>query len=163
LESEEANDIIRHSTAHIMAQAIQSIWPEIKITIGPVIENGFFYDLDSPRTFSPEDLEKIEKEMKKVADADYEIRKEVWPIAKAISTFKKMGERFKVEIIEDLASKGEKEVSIYYQGPWFDLCRGPHVPRTSFLKAFKLLSTAGAYWRGDEKNPMLQRIYGTAF
>ena len=163
VQNPDANEVIRHSAAHIMAQAIQEIWPEVKITIGPVIENGFFYDLDSPRNFVPEDLEKIEKGMKKIADADYEIKKEVWPVKKAIETFGKMGERFKVEIIEDLAAKGEKEVSIYHQGPWFDLCRGPHVPRTGFLKAFKLLSIAGAYWRGDEKNPMLQRIYGTAF
>jgi threonyl-tRNA synthetase len=164
LQNPAATEIVRHSAAHIMAQAIQNIWPEVKITIGPVIETGFFYDLDSPRNFVPEDLEKIEKEMQKIVDADYEIKKEVWPVDKAISTFKKMNERFKVEIIEDLVrNEGVKEVSIYYQGPWFDLCRGPHIPRTSYLKAFKLLSIAGAYWRGDEKNPMLQRIYGTAF
>jgi threonyl-tRNA synthetase len=164
LQSPAATEIVRHSAAHIMAQAIQNIWPQVKITIGPVIETGFFYDLDSPRAFVPEDLEKIEKEMQKIVSADYEIKKEVWPVEKAIETFKKMGERFKVEIIEDLVKNEKvKEVSIYHQGPWFDLCRGPHVPRTSHLKAFKLLSIAGAYWRGDEKNPMLQRIYGTAF
>jgi len=164
LQNPLSAEIVRHSAAHIMAQAIQNIWPEVKITIGPVIESGFFYDLDSPRNFVPEDLEKIEKEMQKIVDADYEIKKEVWPVSKAIETFKKMSERFKVEIIQDLVkNEGVKEVSIYHQGPWFDLCRGPHVPRTSYLKAFKLLSIAGAYWRGDEKNPMLQRIYGTAF
>lgn len=160
----EALEVVRHSAAHIMAQAVQNKWPEIKITIGPVIENGFFYDLDSPRTFNPEELQVIEKEMAKIVKADFEIKKEVWPIEKAIETFKKMGERFKVEIIEDLAKKeGNKEVSIYHQGPWFDLCRGPHLQRTSQLKAFKLMSIAGAYWRGNENNPMLQRIYGTAF
>jgi threonyl-tRNA synthetase len=164
VQNPEANDIIRHSAAHIMAQAIQGLWPEVKVTIGPVIENGFFYDLDSPRTFSPEDLEKIEKEMKKITEANYEIKREIWPVEKAIATFKKMGERFKVELIEDLKkNEGATEVSIYHQGPWFDLCRGPHVPSTGYLKAFKLLTTAGAYWRGDEKNPMLQRIYGTAW
>jgi threonyl-tRNA synthetase len=158
-----ANEVMRHSAAHIMAQAIQELWPEVKITIGPVIENGFFYDLDSPRNFVPEDLPKIEKQMQQIVEKDYEIKKEVWPIDRAIETFKKMGENFKVEIIQDLAGKGEKDVSIYHQGPWFDLCRGPHVPRTGYLKSFKLLSIAGAYWRGDEKNKMLQRIYGTAF
>lgn len=164
VQNPESLEVVRHSAAHIMAQAIQKLWPEVKITIGPVIENGFFYDLDSPRNFVPEDLEKIEKEMQKITEADFEIKKEVWPVEKAISTFKKMGERFKVEIIEDLVKKENvKEVSVYHQGDWFDLCRGPHVPRTSFLKAFKLMSIAGAYWRGDEKNPMLQRIYGTAF
>ncbi len=163
LQNPQSVEVIRHSAAHIMAQAVQEIWPDVKVTIGPVIDTGFFYDLDSPRNFVPEDLEKIEIGMKKIVEKDYEIKKEVWLIAKAIETFKKMGESFKVEIIEDLAKKGEKEVSIYHQGPWFDLCRGPHVPRTSYLKAFKLLSIAGAYWRGDEKNKMLQRIYGTAF
>ena len=163
LQNKEAVEVIRHSAAHVLAQAVQSVWPDVKVTIGPVIDTGFFYDLDSPRPFSPEDLEKIEKEMAKIVQANHEIKKEVWPVQKAIDTFKKMGERFKVEIIEDLAKKGEKEVSVYHQGPWFDLCRGPHVPSTGFIKAFKLTSTAGAYWRGDEKNPMLQRIYGTAF
>jgi threonyl-tRNA synthetase len=163
MQNPEAAEVIRHSAAHIMAQAIQEIWPEVKITIGPVIENGFFYDLDSPRSFVPEDLEKIEKGMQKIVDSDHEIKRETWPVKKAIETFKKMGERFKVEIIEGLEKKGETEVSVYHQGPWFDLCRGPHIPRTGYLKAFKLLSIAGAYWRGDEKNPMLQRIYGTAF
>ncbi|MDZ4677921.1 MAG: threonine--tRNA ligase [Oligoflexia bacterium] len=163
LQNPESHEVIRHSAAHIMAQAVQEIWPEVKITIGPVIENGFFYDLDSPRNFVPEDLEKIEKAMQKIVEVNHPITKEMVPIAKAIEIFKKMGERFKVEIIEDLKTKGEVEVSLYHQGNWFDLCRGPHVPSTGFLKAFKLLSIAGAYWRGDEKNPMLQRIYGTAF
>ncbi|MCC6276531.1 MAG: threonine--tRNA ligase [Oligoflexia bacterium] len=159
----EALDVVRHSAAHILAQAVQKLWPEVKITIGPVIDTGFFYDLDSPRTFVPEDLDLLEKEMHKITAADYEIKRTTMPVDEAIATFKKMGERFKVEIIEDLKKQGEKEVSIYHQGDWFDLCRGPHVPKTSFVKAFKLLSIAGAYWRGDEKNPQLQRIYGTAF
>lgn len=158
-----ANEVIRHSAAHVMAQAVQNIWPDIKVTIGPVIENGFFYDFDSPRTFSEEDFAKIEAEFKKITSADHPLVKEVWPIEKAIDTFDKMGERFKVEIIKDLATKGETTVSIYHQGPWFDLCRGPHVQKTGQIKSFKILSNAGAYWRGDEKNPMLQRLYATAF
>ena len=162
-KSADANEVIRHSAAHIMAQAVQSLWPDVKVTIGPVIENGFFYDFDSPRTFSEEDFEKIEKKMQEIVGYDYPLVREDWPVEKAIETFKKMKERFKVEIIEDLAKKGEKTVSIYHQGDWFDLCRGPHVQSTGQVKAFKLLSVAGAYWRGDEKNPMLQRIYATAF
>lgn len=162
-KSPDANEVIRHSAAHVMAQAVQALWPDVKVTIGPVIENGFFYDFDSPRTFNEEDFAKIEAEMKKITSADYTLEKEVWPIAKAIETFEKMGERFKVEIIKDLAAKGETEVSIYHQGPWFDLCRGPHIQKTGQIKAFKVLSNAGAYWRGDEKNPMLQRLYATAF
>ncbi len=159
----DANEVVRHSCAHIMAQAVQAIWPDVKVTIGPVIDNGFYYDFDSPRSFSEEDLGAIEKKMSEITKADYPLRKEVWEVAQAISTFEKMGERFKVEIIKDLQSKGEAQVSIYHQGDWFDLCRGPHVQSTGQVKAFKLLSVAGAYWRGDEKNPMLQRIYATAF
>lgn len=156
----EANEVIRHSAAHVMAQAVQSLWPEVKVTIGPVIENGFFYDFDSARSFTEEDLVKIEKKMAEIIAKDLPLKKEIWSKEKAIETFTKMGERFKVEIIEGL---GEAEVSIYHQGDWFDLCRGPHVQSTGAIKAFKLLSVAGAYWRGDEKNPMLQRIYATAF
>lgn len=159
-KSPEANEVIRHSAAHIMAQAVQKIWPEVKVTIGPVIENGFFYDFDSPFAFTEEHFEKIEKEMQKIVDANYPlIRKEI-PQAEAIATFEKMGEKFKVEIIRDLK---DAALSIYGQGDWFDLCRGPHVQSTGQVKAFKLLSVAGAYWRGDEKKPMLQRIYATAF
>lgn len=162
-KSPDANEVIRHSAAHVMAMAVQKLWPEVKVTIGPVIENGFFYDFDSPRTFTEDDFAQIEAETKKIISADYPLVKEVWPIAKAIETFEKMNERFKVEIIKDLAAKGETEVSIYHQGPWFDLCRGPHIQKTGQIKSFKILSTAGAYWRGDEKNPMLQRLYATAF
>lgn len=158
--SPEANEVIRHSAAHIMAQAVQSLWPDIKVTIGPVIDNGFFYDFDSEKTFAEEDLAAIEKKMAEIVSKDYPIVKEVWAQDKAVQTFSNMKERFKVEIIRDLKSS---EVSIYHQGDWFDLCRGPHVQSTGQVKAFKLLSVAGAYWRGDEKNPMLQRIYATAF
>ncbi len=163
-KSAEANEVIRHTAAHVMAQAVQSIWPEVKVTIGPVIDNGFFYDFDSPRNFSEEDFEKIEKKMAELIKADYPLVRKNVPIDEAITTFDKMGERFKVEIIQDLKAKGETVVGIYDQGEnWFDLCRGPHVQSTGQIKAFKLLSVAGAYWRGDEKNPMLQRIYATAF
>lgn len=158
-----ANEVIRHSAAHVMAQAVQELWPEVKVTIGPVIENGFYYDFDSPRTFSPDDLGKIEAKMKEIIKRDYEVVREDWPTEKAIDTFKGMGERFKVEIIEELKGKGENEVGIYRQGEWFDLCRGPHVQRLGQIKAVKVLSLAGAYWRGDEKNAQLQRIYATAF
>ncbi len=162
-KSPEANEVIRHSAAHIMAEAVQSLWPEVKVTIGPVIDNGFFYDFDSPFHFSEEHFEKIEKKMAEIVAKDEPLVRENWPIEKAINTFKQMGERFKVELIEDLQKKGETSVGIYHQGKWFDLCRGPHVQSTGQLKSFKLLSVAGAYWRGDEKNPMLQRIYATAF
>ena len=162
-KSEEANEVIRHSSAHILAQAVQRLWPEVKVTIGPVIENGFFYDFDSPFNFTEEHFEKIEKEMQKVIDAGFPIVRRDVPIDDAIATFTKMGERFKVEIIKDLKTRGEATVGIYDQGEWFDLCRGPHIQNTNQVKAFKLLSVAGAYWRGDEKNPMLQRVYATAF
>lgn len=163
VKSPEANEVIRHSAAHVMAQAVQKIWPEVKVTIGPVIDNGFFYDFDSPFNFTEEHFEKIEKEMQKIVDANYPVVRREVPFDEAVKTFTQMNERFKVEIIKDLGAKGEKTVSVYDQGDWFDLCRGPHVQSTGQIKAFKLLSVAGAYWRGDEKNPMLQRIYATAF
>lgn len=156
-------EVIRHSAAHVMAQAVQEIWPDVKVTIGPVIENGFYYDFDSPRAFTPEDLEKIDKKIQEILKRDEQVVREDWPIAKAIETFEKMGERFKAEIIRDLAGKGETTVGIYKQGEWFDLCRGPHVQHIGQIKAVKVLSLAGAYWRGDEKNAQLQRIYATAF
>src|SRR5665213_2126784 len=159
----ESLDVIRHSAAHVLAQAVQELWPDVKVTIGPVIENGFYYDFDSPRAFTPEDLEKIDKKVSELLKRDEQVVREDWPIAKAIGTFEKMGERFKAEIIRDLAAKGETTVGIYKQGAWFDLCRGPHVQRIGQIKAVKVLSLAGAYWRGDEKNAQLQRIYATAF
>ncbi len=163
LKSPEANEVIRHSAAHVMAQAVQKLWPEVKVTIGPVIENGFYYDFDSKITFSEDDFEKIESEMQKIISANISLTRQEWPIDQAIQTFSKMNETYKVEIIEGLKNDGNTVVSIYHQGDWFDLCRGPHVQSTGQIKAFKLLSVAGAYWRGDEKNPMLQRIYATAF
>ncbi|MBL7672549.1 MAG: threonine--tRNA ligase [Bdellovibrionaceae bacterium] len=160
-KSPEAVEVIRHSAAHVMAQAVQKLWPEVKVTIGPVIENGFFYDFDSPFAFTEEHLERIEKEMQKIVDANFPLVRREISQQEGIQIFEKLGERFKVEIIRDL--KEAPSISIYDQGDWFDLCRGPHVQSTGQIKAFKLLSVAGAYWRGDEKNPMLQRIYATAF
>jgi len=160
----ESIDVVRHSGAHLMAQAVQELWPEVKVTIGPVIENGFYYDFDSPFAFTPENLEQIEKRMTEIMKRDEVVTREDWPIAKAIETFEKMGERFKAELIRDLAAKGESTVGIYKQGPqWFDLCKGPHVQRMGQIKSIKVLSLAGAYWRGDEKNAQLQRVYATAF
>lgn len=159
----ESLEIIRHSAAHVLAQAVQELWPDVKVTIGPVIDNGFYYDFDSPRAFTPEDLDKIDKKISEILVRNEEVVREDWPIDKAIQTFEKMNERFKAEIIRDLAAKGETTVGIYKQGAWFDLCRGPHVQRIGQIKAVKVLSLAGAYWRGDEKNAQLQRIYATAF
>ncbi len=159
-KSPDANEVIRHSAAHVMAQAVQRIWPEVKVTIGPVIENGFYYDFDSPFAFTEEHFEKIEKEMQKIVDADYPLVRREVSKKEAVSTFSKMGERFKVELIEGL---DDGSISVYDQGDWFDLCKGPHVQSTGQIKSFKLLSVAGSYWRGDEKNPMLQRLYATAF
>ena len=162
-KSAEALEVVRHSAAHLMAQAIQEIWPEVKVTIGPVVENGFYYDFDSPFTFTEEHFAQIEKKMEEIQKKDLPLVRENWPINKAIETFKSMGERFKVELIQDLAAKGETVVGIYHQGNWFDLCRGPHVQSTGQIKAFKLMSVAGAYWKGDQANQMLQRVYATAF
>jgi threonyl-tRNA synthetase len=157
---EKANEVIRHSAAHIMAQAVQELWPEVKVTIGPVVDSGFYYDFDSPRSFLPEDLLKIEKKMEDIIKRNIPITREEWPSQKAIEVFSGMNENFKVEIIQDLKTSS---VSVYRQGDWFDLCRGPHVQKTGDVKAIKVLSLAGAYWRGDEKNKQLQRVYGTAF
>lgn len=162
-KSPEAVEVVRHSAAHLMAQAVQEIWPEVKVTIGPVVENGFYYDFDSPFNFTEEHFEKIEKKMEEIQKKDLPLVREQWPINRAIETFQQMGERFKVELIQDLAAKGETTVGIYHQGNWFDLCRGPHVQSTGQIKAFKLMSVAGAYWKGDQANQMLQRVYATAF
>lgn len=154
-------EVIRHTAAHVMAQAVQEIWPDVKVTIGPVIEDGFFYDFDSPFTFTPEDLEKIEKKMKEIIKLDLPVVRTEMPRQKAIETFTKMGENFKVEIIKDIK---DDVVGIYTQGgKWFDLCRGPHVQSLGAIKAVKVTHQAGAYWRGNENNKMLQRVYATAF
>ncbi len=160
-KSEAGLDTIRHSTAHLMAMAVQELFPGTQVTIGPVIENGFYYDFATDRPFSDEDLRRIEEKMAEIVKRDIPIQREEWSRDQAIKTFDKLGEKFKVEIIEDIP--GDETLSVYRQGQWFDLCRGPHVPSTGKLGAFKLLSVAGAYWRGDERNQMLQRIYGTAW
>lgn len=159
-KSPEALEIIRHSASHLMAQAVKELFPKAKVTIGPAIESGFYYDFDVDASFTPEDLERIEAKMAELAAADLKIERSELSSNDAIKMFTDMGESYKAELINDL---GAENVSIYTQGAFADLCRGPHLPSTSRIKAFKLLSIAGAYWRGDEKNRMLQRIYGTAF
>ncbi|MBM4257328.1 MAG: threonine--tRNA ligase [Deltaproteobacteria bacterium] len=161
LASAEGLDVLRHSCAHLMAQAAKRLFPSVQITIGPVIENGFYYDFKFERSFTPEDLEKIEAEMKKIVAENFPISREEIPRNEAVSLFRSMGEDFKAEIIVGIP--GEEAISLYRQGEFVDLCRGPHLPATGNIPAFKLTSVAGAYWRGDEKNEMLQRIYGTAF
>jgi threonyl-tRNA synthetase len=160
-KSEAGIDTIRHSTAHLMAMAVQELFPGTQVTIGPVIENGFYYDFATERPFTEEDLRRIEEKMAEIVSRDLPVRREEWSREEAIAKFGEMGEHYKVQIIE--AIPGDETLSVYRQGEWFDLCRGPHVPSTGRLGAFKLLSVAGAYWRGDVRNEMLQRIYGTAW
>ena len=154
-------EVIRHSCAHLMAQAVQRLFPAAQVTIGPVIEDGFFYDFAFERPFTPEDLEAIEKAMGDIVKEGLEVHRSVMSRDEAVSMFKAMGEEYKVEIIESIP--GDEDLSFYKQGDFIDLCRGPHVPNTNKFKAFKLTSVAGAYWRGDSSNAMLQRIYGTAW
>jgi threonyl-tRNA synthetase len=157
----DALDIIRHSTAHLLAMAVQAEFPGAQVTIGPVIEDGFFYDFAYERGFTPDDLVKIEKRMEELAAADHVVQRVVMSREEAVKTFAAMGEHYKVEIINDLP--GSEEISVYKQGDWMDLCRGPHVPSTGKLKAFKLMKASGAFWRGDSNNAQLQRVYGTAW
>jgi len=157
----EGLEIIRHSTAHLLAQAVQSIYPKAQVTIGPVIEDGFYYDFAFERPFTPEDLEKFEAKMHELAKTDQPVHRRVLSRDDAVKHFKSIGEQYKAEIIA--AIPAGDEISLYGQGGWEDLCRGPHVPSTGKLGAFKLTKVAGAYWRGDSKNAMLQRIYGTAW
>ncbi|MDH4259281.1 MAG: threonine--tRNA ligase [Gammaproteobacteria bacterium] len=157
----EGLEIIRHSTAHLLAQAVQSIYPKAQVTIGPVIDDGFFYDFAFERPFTPEDLEKFEAKMRELAKADQPVHRRILSRDAAIKHFKSIGEHYKAEIIAAIPAGGQ--ISLYGQGDWEDLCRGPHVPSTGKLGAFKLTKVAGAYWRGDSKNAMLQRIYGTAW
>ena len=162
-KSEEALELIRHDAAHVMAQAVQELFPGTQVTIGPAIEDGFYYDFARETPFSADDLAKIEDRMAEIVDRDLAITREVWDRDAAKQTFGDIGESYKVEIIEDIIPEGE-EVSVYRQGEWFDVCRGPHLPSTGKLpKAFKLMKLAGAYWRGDSNNATLQRIYGTAW
>src|SRR6202042_3592906 len=156
----EGLDIIRHSTAHLLAQAVKQLYPEAQVTIGPVVEDGFYYDFAYERPFTPEDLAAIEARMKQLAKADEQVTRRVMPRDDAVRLFRDMGENYKAEIIA--AIPAAEPISLYGQGDWVDLCRGPHVPSTGKLKAFKLTKVAGAYWRGDSRNEMLQRIYGTA-
>ncbi|HXG51112.1 MAG TPA: threonine--tRNA ligase [candidate division Zixibacteria bacterium] len=160
VDSPEGLDILRHSTAHLMAQAVQSLFPGTQVTIGPTIEDGFYYDFKRDRAFTPEELERIEARMKELVEQDLPVRREEMSRQQAIELFRSMGEAYKVEILEGIP---DETVSLYRQGDWVDLCRGPHVPSTGALRAFKLTGVAGAYWRGDERNEMLQRIYGTAW
>ncbi|MDD5299860.1 MAG: threonine--tRNA ligase [Gallionella sp.] len=157
----EGVEIIRHSTAHLLAHAVKELFPDAQVTIGPVIENGFFYDFSYKRPFTPEDLAAIEKRMGEIAKTDLPVARRVLPRDEAVAYFKHIGEHYKAEIIESIPA--DQDVSLYSEGEFTDLCRGPHVPSTGKLKAFKLMKLAGAYWRGDSKNEMLQRIYGTAW
>jgi len=158
---EDGLEIIRHSTAHLLAQAVKQLFPRAQVTIGPVIEDGFYYDFAFDRAFTPEDLEAIEKRMAELTEADLPVHREVMNRDVAVSFFRGIGEEYKARIIEEIPA--DQEISLYGQGDFKDLCRGPHVPRTGLLKAFKLTKVAGAYWRGDARNEQLQRIYGTAW
>jgi len=160
-DSPEGHEVLLHSTAHLMAHAVKELFPEAKVTIGPAIENRFYYDFDIDGTFSDDDLEKIEKKMHELAANDHVVTRMDLTHGEAVKLFTKMNESYKVEIIEDI--DGDDNISAYTQGDFTDLCRGPHVSQTGKIKYFKLLNTSGAYWRGNEKNKMLQRIYGTAF
>ena len=157
----EGLEILRHSTAHLLAQAVKQLFPEAQVTIGPVIEDGFYYDFAFARPFTPEDLAAIEARMRELVKADQPVSRREMPRDEAVAFFRGLGERYKAEIIESIPA-GEN-ISLYGQGDWVDLCRGPHVPSTGKLRAFKLMKVAGAYWRGDSRNAMLQRIYGTAW
>ena len=160
-KNDEGLEIIRHSTAHLLAHAVKALFPDVQVTIGPVIENGFYYDFSYKRTFTPEDLVKIEQKMKELAKKSEQVTRKVMPRDEAIAYFNSIGEKYKAEIVASIPV-GE-DVSLYTEGDFTDLCRGPHVPNTGKLKAFKLMKVAGAYWRGDSNNEMLQRIYGTAW
>jgi threonyl-tRNA synthetase len=157
----EGLEVIRHSTAHLLAQAVKQLYPEAQVTIGPVIEDGFYYDFAYSRPFTPEDLVAIEERMKQLAAADQPVSRKVMSRDEAVRFFQDQGEQYKAEIISSIPA--DEEISLYGQGDWVDLCRGPHVPSTGKLRAFKLMKIAGAYWRGDSRNEMLQRIYGTAW
>ena len=158
----EGIEVIRHDAAHVLAMAVQELFPGTQVTIGPVIEDGFYYDFFRKEPFTDEDLKKIENKMKEIVDRDEPTKKEVWKRDEAIEHFKKIGEHYKAEIIKDIPSN--EEITVYHHGKWHDLCRGPHLPSTGKIgKAFKLTKVSGAYWKGDSKNEMLQRIYGTCW
>jgi threonyl-tRNA synthetase len=157
----EGLEVIRHSTAHLLAQAVKQLFPDAQVTIGPVIEDGFYYDFAYKRPFTTEDLAAIEARMQELSKADQKVSRRVLDRDEAVKFFRDQGEIYKAEIIASIPEK--EQISLYGQGDWVDLCRGPHVPSTGKLKAFKLMKVAGAYWRGDSRNEMLQRIYGTAW
>ena len=159
-EDEAGREVVRHTASHVMAQAVRKLFPDTTLAIGPAIEEGFYYDFDTSATFNTEDLEKIEAAMAEIVAEDLPLQRKEMSREEAIEFFRERGEKYKVELLEDIA---EGTISVYSQGDFVDLCRGPHLPSTGRLRAYKLLSIAGAYWRGDERNPMLQRIYGTAF
>jgi len=159
-DDEAGAEVLRHTASHVLAQAVQELYPGTKLAIGPAIQDGFYYDFDSQVTFGPEDLARIEMRMAEIVAADLPLRRCEMPREEAIAFFRQRGEKYKVELLEQMA---DERVSVYWQDDFVDLCRGPHLPSTGRVGAVKLLSTAGAYWRGDEHNPMLQRIYGTAF
>ncbi len=161
LKDKEGLDVYRHTTSHILAQAVKNIFPTSKLAIGPTIENGFYYDIEFKTPITQSDLIKIESEMKDIIKSDFPIERLVYNKKEAVKMFKDFSEPYKVELINDLPSGSV--ISCYKQGDFIDLCRGPHLPSTGKIKAFKLTSVTGAYWRGDEKNKMLTRIYGTAF
>ena len=157
-----ALELIRHDAAHVLAEAVQALWPGTQVTIGPIIENGFYYDFFRNEPFTPEDFAAIEKKMREIIARDKPFTKDVWDREKTKQVFRDKGEAFKVELVD--AIPGDEPIKIYYQGDWFDLCRGPHMTSTGKIgNAFKLMKVAGAYWRGDSNREMLSRIYGTAF
>ena len=161
-DSEDGLELLRHDAAHVMAEAVKELWPETQVTIGPAIENGFYYDFLREDPFTEDDLQVIEARMKQIVDRDEPIERQVWKRSDAVKFFRKEGEEYKAEIIKDIPDS--ESITLYQQGKFIDLCRGPHLPSTGKLgKAFKLTRVSGAYWRGDSKNEMLQRIYGTAW
>ena len=156
----EGVEIIRHSCAHLLGHAVKQLYPDVKMVIGPVIEDGFYYDIYSERPFTPDDMAAIEERMKVLIDQDYDVIKKMTPRDEVIKTFSERGETYKLRLVDDMPD--ETHMGLYYHQEYIDMCRGPHVPNTRFLKAFKLTKMSGAYWRGDAKNEQLQRIYGTA-
>lgn len=160
-KDQEGVEIIRHSCAHLLGHAVKQLYPDVKMVIGPVIEDGFYYDIYSPRPFTPEDMKAIEERMKQLIDQDYDVIKKMTPRDEVIEIFKSRGEDYKLRLIDDMPD--ETAMGLYYHQEYIDMCRGPHVPNTRFLKAFQLTKMSGAYWRGDAKNEQLQRIYGTAW
>jgi threonyl-tRNA synthetase len=160
IDSDDALEIIRHTASHVMAQAVKRLYGDVQVAIGPAIEDGFYYDFDLEESFNQDSLKEIEAEMEKIIKEDIEIERKVLPREEAVELMKERNEKYKLELIEEL---DDQMISLYFQGDFVDLCRGPHLPSTGYVKAFKLLNVAGAYWRGDENNEMLQRIYGTAF